>query len=211
MPRATPTVTLLFLLLCPTILSAQWQGRVQAGLVQASGSVGPPAETVHEKARSGFTFGGAIEYAFDTRWSLAFESAWRERGVQRYFRLQRVEEHRYRTVDFGILLRMAPWEGRLRPHLLGGVGLGYLLDAYVELGFHERHHFRQGTEGMRRTQGFVMLGGGLRLSLSEEISAGADLAWQAFLQDFYLSEAPGAISFRARDLLFIFSLGFSLE
>ena len=97
--------------LAPSSTHAQWLLRLDGGLVQASGDVEPSSENLDVAARGGLSLGAAVEYAFPTGISLSLEAAWREGGVERYFREQLVEEHRHRRIDAAAVLRWMPLRG----------------------------------------------------------------------------------------------------
>jgi hypothetical protein len=198
------------LLITPAFTHAQWLLRVDGGLVQANGVVEPSSANLDNTSRSGLSLGAAVEYAILIGLSLSLETAWREGGVERYFREQLVEEHRHRRVDASAVLRWMPLRGRLRPHILAGAGFSVPIDAMVQFGFHERYNFIEGTEGMRTAVPFVLIGGGVRINFDSGIILGAEAAWQPALADAYVSSIPGGPSFLARDLLVTLSLGYIL-
>ncbi|MBR9975892.1 MAG: hypothetical protein KFF77_09960 [Bacteroidetes bacterium] len=202
-------IIIIAILATPAFTHAQWLLRLDGGLVQAGGEVEPSSENLEHAARGGLSLGAAVEYAFPTGISLSLEAAWREGGVERYFRQQLVEEHRHRRIDAAAVLRWMPLRGRLRPHLLTGAGFTVPLETMVQFGFHERFNFIEGTEGMRTAVPFVLIGGGVRLSFDSGILLGAEAAWQPALADTYAASTPGGPSFLARDVLVIVSVGYT--
>lgn len=198
------------LLITPALTHAQWLLRVDGGLVRGNGNVEPSSANLDNTSRSGPTTGAAVEYTFPTGLSLSLEAAWREGGVERYFREQLVEEHRHRRVDASAVLRWMPLRGRLRPHLLAGAGVAMPIDAMVQFGFHERYNFIEGTEGMRTAVPFVLIGGGVRIPFEGGIVLGTEAAWQPALADAYVSSIPGGPSFLARDVIVTLSIGYIL-
>ncbi|MCZ7554779.1 MAG: hypothetical protein M5R41_00055 [Bacteroidia bacterium] len=210
-----PKPTILFLVIACTLqmmpdLQAQWMLRLDAGLLQGNAIVGPASADLTEAARTGVLLGGGVEVPATTRLTVSLEAAWRERGVYRYYREQMVEEHRYRCVDASAVLRWSPADGALRPHALLGAGLSFILDALVQFGFHEHFNFIQGTDGIRTTVPFVVLGAGLRYQLPGAPTVGVEGAWQPFLSDIYRNAAAGGHSFKARDVLVSFSIALPL-
>lgn len=210
-----PKRTKLFLLIALVLqtmpdLQAQWMLRLDAGLLQGNAIVGPASADLTEASRTGILLGGGVEAPLATQITVSLEAAWRERGVYRYFREQMVEEHRYRCVDASAVLRWSPVHGALRPHALLGAGLSFVFDALVQFGFHERFNFIQGTDGMRTTVPFVVLGAGLRYQLPDAPAVGIEGTWQPMLSDIYRDAADGGHSLKARDLLVSISISLPL-
>jgi hypothetical protein len=206
------TFLLLVGLNLPTMpaLHAQWKLRLDAGLLLGNAQVGPASETLSERTRSGASLGGGIEMPIAKHMTVSAEAAWREKGVYRFFREQMVEEHRYRCVDAATVLRWSPVDGALRPHVAAGAGVSVVLDALVQFDFHERFNFLQGTDGMRTTVPFVMLGAGLRYQVPTGPVVGVEAAWQPMLSDMYRYADAGGHSFKARDLLLSLSISLPL-
>jgi len=190
--------------------TAQWHVRLDAGLLLSSGRVAPSTPEIRQTLRSGASLGGGVEYTVDSRFRVSMEVAWRERGVLRYFREQMVEQHRYQCIDAAALLRWSPYDGELYPFLLIGGGAATLIDALVELGFHDRFNFVRGTEGMRTVLPLLLLGGGVCLDFRNGARIGLECVWQNLPADFYRSQVDGGPSFRARGLLLSLSLAFPI-
>jgi hypothetical protein len=206
------TFLLLVGLILPTMsaLHAQWMLRMDAGLLRGDAIVGPASADLNEASRTGVLLGGGVEAPLSTQLTVSVEAAWRERGVYRFFREQMVEEHRYRCVDAATVLRWSPVDGALRPHVAAGAGVSVVLDALVQFAFHERFNFLQGTDGMRTTVPFVMLGAGLRYQVPAGPVVGVEAAWQPMLSDIYRYAADGGHSFKARDVLVSLSIAMPL-
>lgn len=208
-----PIITAICLFVLATAapqVQAQWQLCVQGGYVGAGGRVEPASTLLSSSLRGGVSLGGGLEYRLHPCWTLSAEAAYREHGVQRYYREVLVEDHRYGCLDATLVLRWMPLPGTLRPVLAGGCGFSTPLSATIQYGFHDRYNFLDGTEALRVAVPHLRLGGGFNLDFNSGVALRTEVAWQTALADLYAPTTSEARSFFISEVIILLSLGMPL-
>lgn len=211
MMRGILVIVALLLFAAPELRTqSTWLLRIEGGVLFAGGDVGPASAELDDTRRVGARFGAGLEKVITNGWTVAVEGSWQERGIERYFRLQKVEERRFRGVELTVLGRWAPIEATLAPTLAFGAGLALLQDAYIQYGFHERFNFLQGTEGLRTTVPFLSLGVGFRLDAGRAVRLDGEISLREALCDFHPEARDAALHFRFRDIVAVVAVGIPL-
>ena len=128
-------ISLIFILtLFFTPLNAQVQLGLQAGLNFGDISFDPTPEGVSTSVRTGVMFGGVLFYSFTPIIGIQFEPAYVQKGAKANLSIseQGMTAEAEETVtadyiDFPVFLKASFGEGPVKPYLMAGATLGFLL------------------------------------------------------------------------------------